>query len=53
MRELLIKYVLQPIADLCVFGVKISPTLHQSRQWFNHGMTLNNYLTIFHDIYLD
>lgn len=53
MKKKILKAIMQQIGNLCILGVEVSPVYQQRKQWFDMGMTLNLYLILFHDIYLD
>jgi len=51
MKNLFIKLVLEPIAEFIIVQVKNNDG-DVAKQWFNIGMDMDSYLTMFHDIYL-
>jgi hypothetical protein len=51
MKKLFIKFILEPIAEFIIIQVKNNdPDI--AKQWFDIGMEMDSYLTMFHDIYL-
>ena len=48
----IIKVISQQIANLCVYAVKVVP-YPKKLEWYHMGLTLDLYLILFHEIYLD
>jgi len=52
MKKKIIRAIMQPLANLCVFAVEIVP-YPQKMEWYHFGLSLDLYLILFHEIYLD
>lgn len=51
MKNHIIKMVLEPIAEFIIIQVKNNEG-EMAKKWFEIGMELDFYLTLFHNIYL-
>ena len=52
MKKKIIRAITQPFANLCVYAVKVV-SYPQKLEWYHMGLTLDLYLILFHEIYLD